>query len=68
MPKPRPHWNADSGTEWDLRSAGRRPDGWTSADAGLPVFPGLVRLKAGYGLGRFHGAARTIAVARPGPP
>jgi hypothetical protein len=109
---PRPHWNADSGTEWDLRSAARRPDGWTSADAaGLPIFPGLVRydeaaadsldhairvtfestrnawvhpashcagdtsnpsappmglrlrLKAGYGLGRFSGAARTIALA-----
>ena len=42
--KPRPHWNADSGTEWDLRSAARRPEGWTSADAaGLPIFPGLVR-------------------------
>jgi hypothetical protein len=44
VPKPRPHWNADSGTEWDLRSAARRPEGWTSADAaGLPIFPGLVR-------------------------
>jgi hypothetical protein len=42
--KPQPHWNADSGTEWDLRSGARRPDGWTSADAaGLPIFPGLVR-------------------------
>jgi hypothetical protein len=42
--KPRPHWNADSGASWDLRSAARRPDGWTSADAaGLPIFPGLVR-------------------------
>jgi hypothetical protein len=110
--KPRPHWNADSGTEWDLRSAARRPEGWTSADAaGLPIFPGLVRydeaasgeidhairvtfestrdawvhpashcagdtadpsappmglrlrLKAGYGLGRFTGPARTIAEA-----
>ncbi|HET7119768.1 MAG TPA: hypothetical protein VFI17_00800 [Solirubrobacterales bacterium] len=110
--KPQPHWNADSGTAWDLRSAHRRPDGWTSADAaGLPIFPGLVRydevaaghldhairvtfestrdawihpashcagdtsnpdappmglrlrLKAGYGLGRFHGAAKTIALA-----
>jgi hypothetical protein len=39
-----PHWNADSGAEWDLRSAARRPEGWTSADAaGLPIFPGLVR-------------------------
>src|SRR4051812_32219990 len=110
--KPRPHWNADSGTEWDLRSAARRPEGWTSADAaGLPIFPGLVRydevaagrlehairvtfastrdawvhpashcagdtsnpsappmglrlrLKAGYGLGGFSDAARTIALA-----
>jgi hypothetical protein len=110
--KPLPHWNADSGVAWDLRSAGLRPDGWTSADAaGLPIFPGLVRydevasghlehairvtvestrdawihpashcagdtssrnappmglrlrLKAGYGLGRFSGAARTIAEA-----
>jgi hypothetical protein len=43
-PKP-PHWDADSGVIWNLRSAGLRPDGWTSADAaGLPVFPGLVRL------------------------
>jgi hypothetical protein len=110
--KPRPHWTADSGTEWDLRSAARRPDGWTSADAaGLPIFPGLVRydevaaghldhairvtfdstraawvhpashcagdtsnpsappmglrlrLKAGYGLGNFSDAAKTIALA-----
>ena len=110
--KPHPHWNADSGTEWDLRSAARRPEGWTSADAaGLPIFSGLVRydevaaghldhairvtfdstrnawvhpashcagdtadpsappmglrlrLKAGYGLGRFSGAAKTIALA-----
>jgi len=39
-----PHWNADSGAIWDLRSAALRPDGWTSADAaGLPIFPGLVR-------------------------
>jgi hypothetical protein len=38
------HWNADSGTRWDLRSGERRPDSWTSADAaGLPIFPGLVR-------------------------
>jgi hypothetical protein len=110
--EPRPHWNGDSGAEWDLRSTARRPDGWTSADAaGLPIFPGLVRydevaagrldhavrvtfestrdawihpashcagdtsspsappmglrlrLKAGYGLGGFSGAAKTIALA-----
>jgi hypothetical protein len=42
--KPKPHWNADGGVEWDLGSAALRPDGWTSADAaGLPIFPGLVR-------------------------
>ncbi len=111
-PRPRPHWNAGSGAVWDLRSARRRPDGLTSADAaGLPIFPGLVRydeaasghvehairvtfdgtqdawihpashcagstsnrsappmglrlrLKAGYGLGRFSGPAKAIAVA-----
>ncbi len=39
-----PHWNADSGARWDLRSTAGRPDSWTSADAaGLPIFPGLVR-------------------------
>jgi hypothetical protein len=107
-----PHWNADSGARWDLRSTALRPDSWTSADAaGLPIFPGLVRydevaagsldhairvtfestrdawihpashcagdtadprapamgtrlrLRAGYGLGGFSGAARTIALA-----
>jgi hypothetical protein len=43
-PMPKPHWDADAGVEWDLRSAALRPDGWTSADAaGLPIFPGLVR-------------------------
>ncbi len=42
--KPKPHWNAGAGVEWDLGSAALRPDGWTSADAaGLPIFPGLVR-------------------------
>jgi hypothetical protein len=40
----KPHWNADQGTIWDLRSAALRPDGFTSADAaGLPIFPGLTR-------------------------
>jgi hypothetical protein len=40
----RKRWEADSGVIWDLRSAGLRTDGFTSADAaGLPVFPGLIR-------------------------
>ncbi|MBS1881276.1 MAG: hypothetical protein JST31_17315, partial [Actinobacteria bacterium] len=44
QPRPKPHWNADAGVAWDLRSAALRLDGWTSADAGgLPIFPGLVR-------------------------
>jgi hypothetical protein len=112
VPKPRPHWDADQGTVWDLGSTALRPEGWTSADAaGLPIFPGLVRydevaaghlehairltfdstrdawvhpashcagdstspsappmglrlrLKAGYGLGGFSGAAKVIATA-----
>jgi hypothetical protein len=42
--RPKPHWNADGGVIWDLRSPALRPDGLTSADAaGLPIFPGLVR-------------------------
>jgi hypothetical protein len=42
--RPKPHWDADSGVIWNLRSAGLRPDGFTSADAaGLPIFPGLAR-------------------------
>jgi hypothetical protein len=112
VPKPKPHWDADQGSAWDLESTARRPEGWTSADAaGLPIFPGLVRydevaaghlehairvtfdstrdawvhpashcagdstspsappmglrlrLKAGYSLGRFSGAAKVIATA-----
>jgi hypothetical protein len=42
--RPKPHWNADSGVIWNLRSAALRPQGFTSADAaGLPIFPGLAR-------------------------
>jgi len=37
-------WEASSGAVFDLKSNGRRPEGWTSTDAaGLAVFPGLVR-------------------------
>ena len=42
--KPKPHWNADQGSVWDLNSTALRPEGWPPADAaGLPIFPGLVR-------------------------
>ena len=37
-------WLAGSGAFFDMNINGRRPDGWTSADAaGLAIFPGLVR-------------------------
>lgn len=37
-------WEAGSGAVFDLATNGRRPDGWTSADAaGLAILPGLVR-------------------------
>jgi hypothetical protein len=37
-------WRAGSGACFDLKWNGRRPDGWTSADAaGLAILPGLVR-------------------------
>ena len=57
------------GADWDLRSAPRRPDGWTSADAaGLPIFPGLVRydeVAAGHDRPRDPGHLRA-APATPG--
>jgi hypothetical protein len=37
-------WEAGSGAVFDLAANGRRPEGWTSADAaGLAILPGLVR-------------------------
>jgi hypothetical protein len=37
-------WEAGSGAIFDLSGNGRRPEGWTSADAaGLAILPGLVR-------------------------
>lgn len=40
----RNRWEAGSGAIFDLSSNGRRPTGWTSADAaGLAILPGLVR-------------------------
>lgn len=39
-------WTGLSGAYFDLTSNVLRTDGWTSADAaGLPIFPGLVRLE-----------------------
>lgn len=40
----RARWEAGSGAVFDLSANGRRPEGWTSADAaGLAILPGLVR-------------------------
>jgi hypothetical protein len=43
-------WEAGSGAVFDLGANGRRPEGWTSADAaGLAIFPGLVRYDEVFG-------------------
>lgn len=43
-------WEAGSGAIWSLNANGRRPEGWTSADAaGLAILPGLVRYDEVYG-------------------
>jgi hypothetical protein len=58
-------WAADSGAEWDLRSAARRPDSWTSADAaGLPIFPGLARYDEATGGGIHHAIRVTFESTR----
>jgi hypothetical protein len=37
-------WDAGSGAVFDMTTSGRRPEGWTSADAGgLAILPGLIR-------------------------
>jgi hypothetical protein len=63
--RPKPHWNADSGVIWNLRSADLRPDGFTSADAaGLPIFPGLARYEEA-AAGSIHHALRvTVSTTR----
>src|SRR5262249_59681188 len=41
-------WHAGSGAYFDMNANGRRPDGWTSADAaGLAILPGLIRFDEG---------------------
>jgi PKD repeat protein len=43
-------WQAGSGAFFDLNTNGRRPQGWTSADAaGLAILPGLVRADEVFG-------------------
>jgi hypothetical protein len=63
--RPKPHWNADSGVIWNLRSATLRPDGFTSADAaGLPIFPGLARYDEAAGGGIHHALRVTVSSTR----
>jgi hypothetical protein len=52
-------WHAGSGAYFDLNANGRRPDGWTSADAaGLAILPGLVRYDEAFGTAEIRHAFR----------
>ena len=52
-------WQGGSGAFFDLNLNGRRPDGWTSADAaGLAILPGLLRYEEVYGPGEIRHALR----------
>jgi hypothetical protein len=52
-------WRAGSGAFFNLALNGRRPDGWTSADAaGLAILPGLVRFDEVYGAEEIRHALR----------
>ncbi|MBP7777035.1 MAG: hypothetical protein KA371_07910 [Acidobacteria bacterium] len=57
-------WTAGSGAYFDLQANGRRPDGWTSADAaGLAILPGLVKYDEVYGPGEITHAFRVTVRA-----
>jgi hypothetical protein len=63
----KPHWDADVGVIWNLRSAALRPDGFTSADAaGLPIFPGLVRYDEAAAGHINHAIRMTVSSTRDG--
>jgi hypothetical protein len=52
-------WRAGSGAFFDMNQNGRRPDGWTSADAaGLAILPGLVRYDEVFGTDEIRHAFR----------
>jgi hypothetical protein len=60
-------WTAGSGAFFDLNTNGRRPDGWTSADAaGLAILPGLVRYDEAFGADEIRHAFRVTVRATNG--
>jgi hypothetical protein len=60
-------WHAGSGAFFDLNANGRRPDGWTSADAaGLAILPGLVRYDEVFGTAEIQHAFRVTVRATNG--
>ena len=60
-------WHAGSGAFFNLNANGRRPDGWTSADAaGLAILPGLVRYDEVFGAGEIGHALRVTVRATNG--
>jgi hypothetical protein len=60
-------WTAGSGAFFDLNTNGRRPEGWTSADAaGLAILPGLVRYDEVFGPDEIRHALRVTVRATNG--
>jgi hypothetical protein len=60
-------WHAGSGSFFDMNINGRRPEGWTSADAaGLAILPGLVRYDEVSGSGEIQHAFRVTVRATNG--
>jgi hypothetical protein len=60
-------WHAGSGAFFDLNIDGRRPTGWTSADAaGLAILPGLVRYDEVFGPSEIEHALRMTVRATNG--
>ncbi|HEY0156511.1 MAG TPA: hypothetical protein VGF28_04385 [Thermoanaerobaculia bacterium] len=60
-------WEAGSGAFFDMSENGRRPEGWTSADAaGLAILPGLVRYDEVFGPDEIRHALRVTVRATNG--
>lgn len=60
-------WHAGSGAFFDLDTNGRRPEGWTSADAaGLAILPGLVRYDEAASVAEIRHAFRVTVRATNG--